>query len=92
MRVGYWRPGGGRDPFIPVGLWTGPCLRDEIAGTVMDQELAEGTVRFRLGVLFTPRQPRKLERIVILEKEVPSMWGYDTWEKLEENHAETTEA
>lgn len=83
-RCGFWNPNPGWDksPFTPCGIYTGPDLGSVIPGTAMQQELMEGTLHFRVGVLFRPDlgKYQKLETIIILNNWIPEMFEYEDWE------------
>ena len=83
LRIGYWRPTGGWDKncFHCVGFYNGPNLGEHIIGTSLDQKLIEGTLKFKVGVLFRPDLNKRqwLETILILETFVPEMFDYEDW-------------
>jgi len=84
-RVGFWKPGAWLEtPFKEMGIYTGESLGDCIPGKTFEQPLMDGTVKFRIGVLFRPdlSKYQKLETIIILDNLVEEMWDYDTWEKV----------
>lgn len=85
LRIGFWNPKPmfGHSPFTFAGYYTGPDLGDHVPGHVFEQQLMEGTVRFRLGVLFRHdlAKNQKLETILILVDYKDEMWEYDTWEQ-----------
>jgi hypothetical protein len=68
----------------------GPPLPDVVLGSSIEQELPEGILNFRLGVLYNRQKPRKeqLEWILILETKDPdilqAMWKYPEFWKREE--------
>jgi hypothetical protein len=77
-RCGFWGP-----PFECVGWWTGP----DIVGSLhqeMHQELDEGLLTFKIGMLFRHDlgKDQKFEVILILENFIPEMFEYQTWDKL----------
>lgn len=86
LRVGFWDPtqtqftGG---PFTPIGYYTGPDLGDHIPSTRLQQNLMEGALIFRVGVLFRPDLGRKqsLETVLILENYIEDMFDYEDWER-----------
>jgi hypothetical protein len=84
LRVGFWNssPGYGKTPFDCVGHYSGPPLGDRIPGTSLEQKLMEGTLRFRVGVLFRPDLGKRqcLETILILQTYIPEMFEYEDWE------------
>jgi len=84
IRVGFWNPSPkwGNTPFDCVGIYTGPSLGDQLPGWRGEQELIEGTVKFRVGVLFRSDLGRKqrLETILILESYIPEMFEYEDWD------------
>lgn len=85
LRIGFWTPSPvwGETPFNCVGYYQGPALGDRIPGEKLKQELMEGTLEFKVGVLFRPDLGRKLrlETILILETYIPEMFEYEDWEK-----------
>lgn len=87
LRVGFWKPGTGdfRQAFQCKGIYTGPNLGTSLPGSRFEQKLIEGTLEYRIGVLFRPDLGRnqRLETILILEKVVPEMWEYADWQLLE---------
>ena len=84
LRVGFWDTkatqftGG---PFTAKGYYTGPDLGEHIPGSSLEQELMEGTLKFRVGVLFRPDlgKRQRLETILILETWIPEMFEYEDW-------------
>lgn len=83
LRVGTWEPNTYRGkPFTHMGFYAGPDLGDRIPGEAMEQNLMEGLLRFRVGVLFRPDLGKwqKLETILILNTYFPEMWEYETWQ------------
>jgi hypothetical protein len=84
LRVGYWNPspGWGKTPFTPKGYYRGPYLGEKVPGELLQQELMEGTLYFRVGVLFRPdlNVRQRLETILILENSIPEMFQYEDWE------------
>ena len=88
LRVGFWKPSNngpwGGSPFHVKGLYTGPELGDFIPGQKITQELMEGTLEMRVGVLFRPDlgKRQRLETILILIKFVPEMFEYEHWEAV----------
>lgn len=92
VRAGFWYPGPHacaheekwKRAFKPVATYIGPDLGDPIIGTKFEQNLMEGPLRFRVGVLFRPdRGPKqRLETILILENFYEEMFDYSDWEKL----------
>lgn len=86
LRVGFWDQNGTQwngGPFKPKGYYNGPELGDHIPGTLLEQQLMEGTLRFRVGVLFRPdlNVKQRLETILILENWIPEMFEYQDWEQ-----------
>lgn len=86
LRVGFWDQNGtpwNGGPFKPKGYYNGPDLGDHIPGARLAQELMEGTLVFRVGVLFRPDlgKYQRLETILILENWIPEMFEYSDWEK-----------
>ena len=86
LRVGFWDQNGTQwngGPFKPKGYYNGPPLGDHIPGTLLEQQLMEGTLRFRVGVLFRPdlNVKQRLETILILENWIPEMFEYQDWEQ-----------
>lgn len=86
LRVGFWDQNGTQwngGPFKPKGYYNGPELGDHIPGTLLEQQLMEGTLRFRVGVLFRPdlNVNQRLETILILENWIPEMFDYQDWEQ-----------
>lgn len=86
LRVGFWDQNGTQwngGPFKPKGYYNGPELGDHIPGTLLEQQLMEGTLRFRVGVLFRPdlNVRQRLETILILENWIPEMFEYQDWEQ-----------
>ena len=84
LRVGFWDQSGTQwngGPFKPKGYYTGPDLGDHIPGAKLEQELMEGTLTFRVGVLFRPDlgKRQRLETILILENWIPEMFDYEDW-------------
>lgn len=84
LRVGFWRGGMKQDHevcFQPKGYYTGPDLGEHIPGAKLQQELMEGTLTFRVGVLFRPDlgKRQRLETILILENWIPEMFEYEDW-------------
>lgn len=93
VRAGFWYPGPHlnvppmekwKHAFKPIGLYVGPDLGDPIIGTKFEQKLMEGSLFFRIGVLFRPDRGSKqrLETILILESFYEEMFDYSDWEKL----------
>ena len=87
VRVGFWKPNnymGDGSPFTPKGVYTGPDMGDLIPGQKITQELAEGELKARVGVLFRPDlgKRQKLETILILETWIPEMFDYEHWEAV----------
>ena len=83
LRVGFWRPGRwGETPFQCVGHYSGNPLGNRIPGETFSQELMEGTLKFKVGVLFRPDLGRKqrLETILIIEQFIPEMFEYEDWD------------
>ena len=84
LRVGFWnpRPGHLKTPFECKGHYNGPSLGSLLPGKKIEQELMEGTLRFRIGVLFRPDLGKRqcLETILILENWIPEMFEYEDWE------------
>lgn len=76
-RIGWWKP-----PFTCVGFYTGLDLGFHLPGTLITQDLNEGTLTFRVGVLFRSdlNRNQQLETILILENKVDEMFEYDDWE------------
>lgn len=85
LRVGFWNPSPkwGETPFTCKGIYTGPDLGRRLPGARLQQELMEGTLHFRVGVLFRPDLGKKqcLETILILENWIPEMFEYEDWEQ-----------
>lgn len=86
MRVGLWNTnmtGKAENAFRCLGHYTGPNLGSHIPGSILKQELPEGTIQFKVGVLFRPDlgKRQRLETILILQEWFPAMWEYETWEK-----------
>jgi len=85
LRVGFWEGGAWaskrQSPFHPKGFYTGPIVENVLPGLVMEQELMEGTLSFRVGVLFRPDlgKRHRLETILILQNYIPEMFDYETW-------------
>lgn len=84
LRVGFWDPTGTQwndGPFQPKGYYTGPDLGEHLPGSKLEQPLMEGTIRFRIGVLFRPDLDKRnrLETILILENWIPEMFDYEDW-------------
>lgn len=87
LRVGWWRPNriNRMDPaFLHTGYYRGPHLGDVIVGTLMQQNLLEGELKFRVGVLFRPDLGKRdrLETVLLLESNIPEMFEYEDWEKV----------
>jgi len=86
LRVGFWNqsPGYGKTPFTCVGHYNGPPLGDQLPGWRGEQELMEGPLKFRVGVLFRPDLGRQncLETILILETYIEEMFEYEDWEAV----------
>lgn len=92
VRAGFWYPGPHtcaqdekwKRAFRPIATYIGPDLGDPIVGTLFEQKLMEGTLRFRIGVLFRPDRGfrQRLETILILENFYEEMFDYSDWEKL----------
>jgi hypothetical protein len=84
LRIGFWSqyPKEHRKPFTCVGHYTGLPLGDQLPGWRGEQELMEGTLRFRIGVLFRPDLGKynRLETIMILENYIEEMFDYEDWE------------
>jgi len=83
LRVGFWNPSPkwGDTPFTCVGHYNGPSLGDQLPGWRGEQELMEGTLKFRVGVLFRPDLGgKRLETILILETYIEEMFEYEDWE------------
>lgn len=86
IRVGYWNPNRVdrmKNAFTPVGVYRGP-EGDYVVGTLLEQKLFEGTLKFRVGVLFRPDLGKRdrMETILILENHIPEMFDYADWEKV----------
>jgi len=85
LRVGFWEPEAyakhRRSPFTCKGYYTGPDLGEHIPGAKLEQPLMEGTLKFRVGVLFRPDlgKRQRLETILILENWIPEMFDYEDW-------------
>lgn len=84
-RIGFWNNNATKwdgNAFIPKGYYRGEICGDFIPGTVLEQHLEEGVVRFRVGVLFRPdlNKNQRLETILIFETYVPEMWRYNDWD------------
>lgn len=84
LRVGFWKKNSTQwtgGPFEPKGYYTGPDLGDHLPGARLEQHLMEGTLTFRVGVLFRPDlgKRQKLETILILENWIPEMFEYEDW-------------
>ena len=86
LRIGFWNPSPayGDVPFNCVGHYSGPPLGDRIPGASLQQELMEGTLKFRVGVLFRPDLGKHqcLETILILQTYIPEMFEYEDWEAV----------
>lgn len=88
LRVGFWKPAPGGhwngSPFHAKGIYQGPCLGEFIPGQKIEQELMEGKLVMRVGVLFRPDlgKHQKLETILILETWIPEMFDYEHWEAV----------
>ncbi len=87
LRVGFWRGGVSQNhenAFLAKGIYTGPDLGHQIPGAKLQQELMEGTLTFRVGVLFRPDlgKRQRLETILILENWIPEMFEYEDWEAV----------
>ena len=86
MRIGFWDPHPVKrsECFRAVGVYNGPDLGDIIPGSSFEQELMEGTLKFKFGVLFRPDLGKRqsLEPILIIMKYVPEMFEYDNWDSL----------
>lgn len=84
LRVGFWEPNPAwnKTPFTCVGHYNGPSLGDQLPGWRGQQELIEGTLKFRVGVLFRPDlgKRQRLETILILETYIEEMFEYEDWE------------
>lgn len=84
LRVGFWNPTPpfGTSPFTSVGYYSGHTLGDRIPGERLSQELMEGPLTFRVGVLFRRDlgKYQHLETILILETYYPEMFEYEDWE------------
>jgi hypothetical protein len=84
LLVGFWSqyPEEFRKPFTCVGHYNGPTLGDRLPGWRGQQELMEGTLKFRVGVLFRPDLGKynRLETIIILENHIEEMFEYEDWE------------
>ena len=82
IRIGFWNVyegkivGGWDRPFTCVGMYLGEPLGEHLPGTLIRQELIEGTLEFRVGVLGC------LETILIIQEYVPEMFEYEDWEVL----------
>jgi len=84
LRIGFWNPTnymGNGSPFTPKGYYTGPDLGEHLPGSKLEQPLMEGTLVFRVGVLFRPDlgKRQQLETILILETWIPEMFDYEDW-------------
>ena len=68
--------------FSCIGHYSGASLGDQLPGARLQQELMEGTLKFRVGVLFRPDlgKSQRLETILILENYVEEMFEYEDWE------------
>tara|TARA_R110000772_G_scaffold30806_4_gene76481 strand:+ start:1692 stop:1973 length:282 start_codon:yes stop_codon:yes gene_type:complete len=77
LRVGFWN-----DTFECIGVYQGPELGFHQPGTELKQDLAEGEVRFKIGVLFNNElhESQKRETILILIDYVPEMFDYNDWQ------------
>lgn len=85
LRVGFWHPGAnarGKEAFTCKGIYQGPDLGEQLPGKRLEQELMEGTLKLRVGVLFRPDlgKNQRLETILILENWIPEMFEYEDWE------------
>lgn len=84
-RVGFWRDGRGdyRRAFDCRGFYTGPDLGDHLPGAKLEQPLMEGTLKFRVGVLFRPdlNKRQRLETVLLLENWIPEMFEYEDWDQ-----------
>jgi hypothetical protein len=91
-RIGYWKPNMGtwKQAFKPIGVFVGDDMGDIIAGTVMHQELMEGTLKFQVGVLFRPDRGKhqKLETVLIIIEMISEMFEYTDWEKIVEEEVQ----
>jgi len=84
LRVGFWDQkatqwtGGA---FKSKGYYNGPNLGDHVPGVRLEQKLMEGSLFFRVGVLFRPDlgKNQRLETILILENFIPEMFEYEDW-------------
>lgn len=86
LRVGFWNPNTAHwtgQAFRPVGYYNGPDLGDYIPGQRLSQNLMEGELKFRVGVLFRPDlgKRQQLETILILENYIEDMFDYEHWVK-----------
>ncbi|MAD98752.1 MAG: hypothetical protein Unbinned200contig1000_65 [Prokaryotic dsDNA virus sp.] len=70
--------------FQPKGYYVGPDLGDHVPGTLLEQKLMEGVLKFRVGVLFRPDlgKRQRLETILIIDEWVPEMFDYEHWEEV----------
>ena len=77
IRIGWWGPA-----FKCVGIYTGPDLGYHLPGALLQQELTEGTLTFKVGVLFRSDMhvSQRLEPILILQNQVEEMFEYEDWE------------
>ena len=67
-----------------MGGYIGPDLGYQLVGTMLEQKLIEGNIRFKVGVLFRPDRGAKnnLETVLILQDYIPEMWDYsEHWEQ-----------
>ncbi len=76
-RIGWWGPS-----FNCVGIYTGPDLGSHLPGTELKQELNEGTLTFKVGVLLRSdlNIAQRFETILILENKIDEMFEYEDWE------------
>jgi len=84
LRVGFWNREGTQwngGPFEFKGYYNGPDLGHHLPGIRISQDLMEGELRFRVGVLFRPDLDKRnqLETILILETWIPEMFEYEDW-------------
>ena len=81
VRTGFWDTSSPDGPFVAKGYYTGPDLGELIPGCILQQELVEGTLCFRVGVLFRPdlNRRQRLETILVLQNWIPEMFEYEDW-------------
>jgi hypothetical protein len=85
LRIGFWNLSGGylvddwSKPFVCVGVYLGDPLGPHLPGSLIKQELDEGTLEFQVGILMGRRCQ---ETILIIQAYVPEMFEYEDWEVL----------